>query len=253
MIGCILQARMGSTRLPKKVLMHLNSIETVLSFGIKQIQNCTMIDKLVVATTDLAEDDEITDYISKLNVECFRGSATDVLDRYYSCAKKFAFSTIVRITSDCPLIDPTIIDKVVSEFLKNKDHIDYISNVHPRTFPHGMDVEVFSFTSLENAWFNAKKHTEREHVTPYFYTNNRFKMDNISNPINLSHLRCTLDYKQDLDLIKEIISQIQKRPILMDDILNLFSSKPQLSKINENIPQDGGTEKSLKKDVGLLN
>ena len=116
-----------------------------------------------------------------------------------------------------------------------------------------MDVEVFSFTSLENAWFNAKKHTEREHVTPYFYTNNRFKMDNISNPINLSHLRCTLDYKQDLDLIKEIISQIKKRPILMDDILNLFSSKPQLSKINENIPQDGGKEKSLKKDVGLLN
>ena len=233
MIGCIVQARVGSTRLPKKVLMPINNIETVLSFEIKQIQNCTTINKLVIATTDLTEDDEIADYVKKLNVECFRGSATDVLDRYYQCAKKFVFSTIVRITSDCPLIDPTIVDNVVSNFLKNMDHIDYISNIHPRTFPHGTDVEVFSFTALENAWGNAKKSSEREHVTPYLYTNEKFKKDNISNPIDQSHLRWTLDYKQDLDLIREIVSQIDKRPILMNDILTLFSKNQHLEEINK--------------------
>ena len=112
MIGCIIQARTGSSRLPGKIMMSVNDNDTVLSFGIKQVQFSKLIDKIVIATTDLSEDDIVADYVKKINIPCFRGKSKDVLDRYYECAKKFSFSTIVRITSDCPLIDYTIIDSI---------------------------------------------------------------------------------------------------------------------------------------------
>ena len=239
MIGCIIQARVGSTRLPGKTLKSVNVRDSVLSFGIKQIKNCNLIDKLVVASTTLPEDDKLINYVEKLNTPCFRGSSNDVLDRYYQCAKKFSFSTIVRITSDCPLIDPEIVDHVILNFIKNKDSFDYVSNLHPtRTFPHGADVEVFSFEALEIAWKEAKKSYDREHVTPYLYNNQKFKILNITNEKNLSHLRWTVDYKEDLELIQEIISGINKRPILMNDILLLLSKKPHLIDINKNVPQN---------------
>jgi len=166
MIGCIIQARTGSTRLPGKTLMSVDPNDTVLSFGTKQVQSCKNIDQLVIATTTLSEDDIIVDYMNKLNIKCFRGSPEDVLDRYYQCAKKFSFSIIVRITSDCPIVDPVIADKIISYFTENKAKIDYVSNVHPvTTFPDGTDVEVFSFESLEKAWTEAEKPSEREHVT----------------------------------------------------------------------------------------
>lgn len=236
MIGCIIQARVGSTRLPRKILMNVANNETALSFIIKQIQYCTTIDKLVIATTELPEDDEILNYLDKFNIEWFRGNSLDVLDRYYQCAKKFSFSTIVRITSDCPLIDPTIVDRTVSQFINNKNNIDYVSNVHPlRTFPKGTDVEVFSFDALATSWKEAEKPSEREHVTPYIYNNKKFKLLTITNPKDLSSLRWTLDYFEDLELIKEIISRIDKRPILMNDIIKLFSENPKLQEINKKV------------------
>jgi spore coat polysaccharide biosynthesis protein SpsF len=247
MIGCIIQARTGSTRLPNKIMMSVNENDTILSFGIKQVQFSKLIEKIVIATTDLSEDDIVADYVKKINIPCFRGKSKDVLDRYYECAKKFSFSTIVRITSDCPLIDYTIIDSIIAEFLKNK--FDYLSNVHPvRTFPTGTDVEVFSFKSLEKSWKEATKSSEREHVTPYLYTSKVFSVGTFKNSKNLSHLRWTIDYKEDLDLICKIINQVSTRPILMKNILDLFSKYPELKKLNENVPINEGYLKSLKED-----
>lgn len=235
MIGCIVQARIGSTRLPKKVLLAINPSETVLSFGIKQIQQCNLIDKVVIATTDLREDDELVEYIKKFNMPVFRGSSMDVLERYYQCAKKFSFSIIIRITSDCPLIDPTIVDEIISNFINNKNSFDYASNVHPqRTFPHGSDIEIFTFEALETAWKEAKKPSEREHVTPYLYNNKKFKLFNHTSKNDLSNFRWTVDYLEDLELVRQIILKIQARPILINDILTLLSENPELKKINQN-------------------
>jgi len=252
MIGCIIQARTGSTRLPGKTMKKINEIDTVLSFGINQVKSSKTIDKIVIATTDLPEDDLIFDYMNKLNIPCFRGKSKDVLDRYYQCAKKFGFSIIVRITSDCPLVDPLIIDDVVSYFLKNNE-FDYVSNVHPiTTFPDGTDVEVFTFKALEKSWEEAKKPSEREHVTPYIYHSKKFHLGNIKNSKDLSNLRWTVDHKEDLDLIKEIVRKISKRPILMSDILDLFSKLPYLQDINKGIKPNEGYLKSLKEDEEFL-
>jgi len=253
MIGCIIQARTGSTRLPGKIMMKINDHDTVLSFGIKQVKFSKIIDEIVIATTDLSEDQLIFDYMKKLNISCFRGKSKDVLDRYYQCAKKFSFSTIVRITSDCPLIDPTIIDEIVSNFLKNNKY-DYLSNVHPiRTSPDGTDVEVFSFESLEKAWKEAQKPSEREHVTPYLYTDNNFRVGTFNNFQDHSEFRWTVDYKEDLDLIRKIVNLIPTRPILMKNILDLFLQFPELPKINQNVPINEGYLKSAKEDEEFLN
>jgi len=252
MIGCIIQARTGSTRLPGKTMKKLNEIDTVLSFGINQVKSSKTIEKIVIATTDLHEDDLIFDYMEKLNIPCFRGKSKDVLDRYYQCAKKFDLSTIVRITSDCPLIDPLIIDDVVSYFLKN-NKFDYVSNVHPvTTYPDGTDVEIFSFKTLEKAWNEAKKPSEREHVTPYIYNSKKFILGNIKNSNDLSNLRWTVDHKEDLDLIKEIVDKIPKRPILMSDVIDLFSKFPHLQNINKDIKPNEGYLESLKEDEEFL-
>ncbi|MBA4717711.1 MAG: glycosyltransferase family protein [Nitrosopumilus sp.] len=239
MIGCIIQARTGSLRLPSKILKKIDQINTVLSFTVKQVKNSKIIQKIVVATTNLPEDDVLLNHTKELRVDYFRGNSFDVLDRYYQCAKKFSFSIIVRITSDCPLVDPIIMDEIISNFEKNKNSLDYSSNVHPnRTFPHGTDVEVFSFETLETAWKEAKKPAEREHVTPYIYNNKKFRLFNLTNQNNLSNFRWTIDYKEDLELIQKIISKIDARPILMNDILELLSKNPELIKINQNIHKE---------------
>lgn len=252
MIGCIIQARLGSTRLPGKTMMMINENDTVLSFGINQVKSCKTIDKIVVATTDLPEDNMIVEYVEKLNIPCFRGESKDVLDRYYQCAKFFNFSTIVRITSDCPLIDPLIIDNVVSYFLKNNE-FDYASTIFPiRTYPDGTDVEIFTFNTLEKAWNESKKFSEREHVTPYIYNSKKFHLGSVTNSKDLSNLRWTVDHKEDLHLIKEIIDKIHKRPILMSDILDLFSKFPYLQDINKEFKSNEGYLKSLKEDEEFL-
>ena len=234
MIGCIIQARVGSTRLPKKVLLPVSQSDTVLSFGIKQIQQSNLIDKIVIATTDLNEDNELVEYVKKINLYLFRGSSTDVLDRFYQCAKKFSFSIIIRITSDCPLIDPMILDEIISNFINNKNSFDYASNVHPqRTFPKGSDIEIFTFEALETAWKEAKESYEREHVTPYLYNNQKFKLFNHISKNNLSNFRWTVDYSEDLEVVRQIISNIQFRPILTNHIHTLMLENPELKKINQ--------------------
>jgi len=223
-VGCIIQARMGSTRLPGKVLMNIDKKTTVLSSVITQLQNCDFLDKIVVATTDQKDDDKIEEFVTNLNIKCFRGNTSNVLERFYKCAKKFSFSTIVRITADNPLIDPTLVDKIINIF--NSDSFDYISNAHVRTFPFGTETEIFSFTALEKAWKNTESSYEREHVTPYFYNNpNKFNIFNVVNKENLSHLRWTVDLEDDLKFVQMITSKIKKRPILMTDIIELIKQE----------------------------
>ena len=155
MIGCIIQARMSSTRLKGKVLLKINPKDTVLSFLIKQITNCKSLKTIVVATTELEEDDVIVNFLKSYDVEIFRGNSENVLDRFYHCAKKFKFSTIVRLTADNPLIDPQIVNDSIQKY-SNSD-CDYLTNSIDRTFPNGTEVEIFSFNALEIAWKFAKK------------------------------------------------------------------------------------------------
>ncbi len=243
MIGCILQARMSSTRLPGKVMMKIDSENTMLDCVINQLKNSKQTKNLVVATTEQKEDDVIVELVKRREIKYFRGSKKDVLDRYYQCAKKFDFSEIVRITADNPLIDYEIVDKVVEHFkLKNYDYITIdqpqISTFH-QTYPWGYNVEVFTFSALENAWKNAKLASEREHVTPYFYKNNEiFKQTSIENSEDLSRFNCTVNTKYDLELIKKIYSNIKKRPILLSDVIKLFKANPELVKINTHVKAD---------------
>ncbi len=243
MIGCIIQARMCSTRLKGKVLHKINPEETVLSFLIKQITNCKSLKNVVVATTELEEDDVIVDFLKSYDVEIFRGNSENVLDRFYHCAKKFKFSTIVRLTADNPLIDPFVIDSVIENFSSLK--CDYLSNTHPRTFPQGNDVEIFSFKVLEKTWENATKFSEKEHVTPYIYNNsNLFKLENFSNVVDYSHLRYTVDYLNDFKLIQHITNKIKYRPILFQDVVSLLEKEPELLLLNNDHIVDEGYKKS---------
>ena len=252
MIGCIIQARMGSTRLPGKVMLDVESNKTVLYFVIKQLQSCKLVDKIIVATTTLEDDKQIANFSKQLGIDSFRGSSDNVLDRYYQCAKEYSISIIVRIPSDKPLIDPEIVDNVVSMFMNSS--YDYITNFLPNpTFPSGTEVEVFSINALKKAWEKAKIPSEKEHVTPYFINHkDEFKIFHTENSENLSHLRWAVDRIEDLKLVRKIASKIKKRPILMKDILELFTREPELVKINKNVNREEGSLKSLKEDQEFL-
>ena len=244
MICCIIQARTGSARLPKKVIQKIDNNLTVLDYVIGQVKYSQKIEKIIVATTDLIEDDLICKYANLQKIECFRGSSEDVLDRFYQCAKKNSTKTIVRITADNPLIDPNIIDKIINEYNK----CDFITNTLERTFPYGTEVEVFSFVSLKKAWENAKKPSEREHVTPFIRNpKNKFVLKNIKNQKNISNFRYTVDKLEDLQLVKEIIKNISTRPIFLQDIIKLNKDKPEIFEINKNIKHDGYLS-SIEKD-----
>jgi len=247
MIGCIIQARMCSTRLKGKVLHRINPEETVLSFLIKQIRNCKSLKTVVVATTELEEDDVIVDFLKSYDVEIFRGNSENVLDRFYHCAKKFKFSTIVRLTADNPLIDPQIVNDSIQKY-SNSD-CDYLTNSIDRTFPNGTEVEIFSFNALEIAWKFAKKKSEREHVTPYFYNNpNKFKIHHFKQKQDQSKFRYSVDRKEDYLLVLEILSKINTRPIKTSDIIELLTNYPEIKKLNSHIIPNEGYVKSISED-----
>jgi len=228
-VGIIVQSRTGSSRLPAKVMMKADDKSLMIDYVINQLKHSKLHDDIVIATTNLQRDDVIFNHVSNQNISCFRGDEKNVLERHYQCAKKYAFSTIVRIPSDKPLIDPTIVDSDISNFSVdvNDDH-RFIPS-----YPSGTEVEIFSFTALETAWKNATSEYDKEHVTPYIYTHpEKFKIFTFKSEKNLSQFRWALDYENDLKLIRIIISKIQKRPILMNDILELFEQEPDLTKIN---------------------
>ena len=247
MIGCIIQARMNSRRLPNKVMAKIDNVNPTLFYVINQLKFSKLIDKIVVATTTKIEDDEIYNFVKQQKIDCFRGSELDVLDRYYQCAKYHSFSTIIRIPADKPLIDPMIVDKMLHIFKTNS--YDYVTNFLVRTFPSGSEVEIFNFKSLEESWKNAKLPSEREHVTPYLYNNkSKFKIFNLKNRNNQSHFRWAIDRDEDLKLVRILLSRITARPILTEDILHQFELDPTLIEINKNVDYYEGIQKSKKED-----
>ena len=250
MIGCIIQARMGSSRLPGKALMKSDNEKPLLYYVINQLRYCSKVKNLVIATTTNQEDDEIEKFADNNSVNVFRGKEKDVLDRYFQCAKKYSFSTIVRITADCPLIDPQIVDKVIEQFFSG--NYDFATNTLMRTFPIGTDVEVFSFSALNKAWENAQLPSEREHVTPYLHNKENFKIINVENDKNISNLRLTVDRIEDFELIKQILNNISINPIHLEDVLELFSRKPELIEINKHINHNEGFNKSLEEDKEFI-
>ena len=247
MIGIIVQARMNSTRLPGKVLMKLDEL-TVLDYVINQIRSATKCDKIVIATTNFPDDDKIVNHFANCDIDFFRGESENVLDRYYNCAKKFGIDPIIRITSDCPLIDPEILDNGITKF--QNDKVDYISNNKPRTFPYGMDFEIFSFESLETTWENAKLPSEQEHVTPFIFNNpDKFSIGRIENSQNFSGIRITIDRINDLEVVRDIVSKIKERPILLKNLIKLYESIPEIFEKNKHYEVDEGLKKSIRNDV----
>ena len=243
---------MGSTRFPGKVMVELNDNHNVLDYVINQLRFSKSIKNLIIATTFLEEDDIIVEYAKKNNLEYFRGEPLDVLDRYYQCAKKFSLETIVRMTSDSPFLDPLIVDKTVNKF--QEGDFDFVSNNLIRTFPIGIDTEVFSFKTLEQAWREAKLPSEREHVTPFMKKNNKiFKIYNLENSEKIPIYRLTIDRREDLEFLKKIAANIKKKPILMNDVYQLFVQKPAILELyNDKMNLTEGYNKSLKEDEEFL-
>ena len=242
---CIVQARMGSKRLPGKVLADISG-KPMLWHVIRQVKGASTIKRLVVATSDHTLDDPIMKYCATIGVECFRGNELDVLDRYYQAAKLYNADTIVRITGDCPLIDPFVIDKVVESFIESE--CDYVTNTLRYTYPDGLDTEVFSFEALAYAWKEATKQSDREHVTPYIRTSDRFSVCNVENEVDLSsrNLRWTVDEESDLDFVKSVYDNLTDcSPILMSDVLGLLDQKPNLLNSNSGAIMNEGYYKSL--------
>ena len=234
---------MGSTRLPGKVLMELEG-KPLLQRVVERVKRAKKIDEIIIATTKNKEDKKLTEFAEKLKVKSYAGSEDDVLDRYYQAAKKFGAENIVRITSDCPLIDPEIVDDIISYYLNND--FDYVSNTISPTYPDGLDTEVFSFKALERAWKEAKKGFEREHVTPYINRHPEiFRLHNFENKENLSALRWTVDTEKDLQFAREIFKRL-KEPFGMKDVLQLLKREPHLLAINEGLIRNEKFVKEVK-------
>jgi len=249
----ILQARISSSRLPNKVLKKINGKELLL-YEVERIQKSKKIDKLIIATSQDNSDDILEEFCKLNSIECFRGSLDDVLSRYYDCAKDFKENNnieelnIIRVTGDCPVIDPIVIDKVVTAF--ENGNYDYTSNTLEPTYPDGMDIEVCKFEALEYAYQNATFKSDREHVTLYIKNSDRFNKHNYKAKVDFSHLRLTVDEKNDFDLVKDILENlyIENKNFTYLDIVAYMTQKPNLLFINSNIGRDEGLTKSLKED-----
>ena len=249
-VMAIIQARMGSTRLPGKVLMDIVG-KPMLWHVIERVKGCKKIDSIVVATTSREEDKAVVELTKECGVETFAGSEEDVLDRYYQAAKKFDADPVVRITADCPVIDPQIVDEVINKYTEEGYDVCGLSG----EFPDGLDVTVFSFETLEDAWRNAKLPSEREHVGPYMGKHpGKFKLGEYVKFDNLGHHRWSVDEERDLHFIREMYSRLYKPEaiFLTSDILSLLEREPDLLKINAGIIRNEGYIKSLKEDEEFL-
>ncbi|MFD2369384.1 cytidylyltransferase domain-containing protein [Brevibacillus sp. GCM10020057] len=233
----IIQARMGSTRLPGKVMKKLID-QTVLSHVVKRAQSFSDVNDVVIATTRKSEDDVIAEEAKRLGVPFYRGSENDVLSRYYEAAKEQRADVIVRITSDCPLIDPLVSSEILKIHLNSS--VNYTSNTLERSYPRGLDTEVFSFAVLETANREAIEHHQREHVTPFVYENtDRFSVRSITCEADYSHYRWTLDTQEDWELIEKIYQHLYQsdRLIKWKDCLDLMRNHPDLALINAHVTQ----------------
>ncbi|HRT98696.1 MAG TPA: glycosyltransferase family protein [Ignavibacteriales bacterium] len=219
----IVQARMSSTRLPGKVLKSVKNT-TMLEYQLSRVSLSKFIDKIVVATSTDKSDDVIVDICNNIGIDVFRGSLSNVLERFYQCASMYLPKNVIRITADCPVIDPLIIDNVIR--LHEETSADYTSSVFPRSFPDGLDVEIMTYQLLDYVHKNATEQEDIEHVTKYIHKNHtKFKISNFENSNNLSKLRWTLDTESDYIFLKEIIESFENNTYNMYDILEKLKSK----------------------------
>ncbi len=235
----VIQARMNSTRLPGKVLMDIAG-QPMLAHVVRRLTHSSRINEIVVALTTDTADDVVEMFCRDSKIKIFRGESHDVLDRYYQTARSFQADCIVRITSDCPLIDPQVVDHVIREFKDTSAALDGATNCLRRTYPRGLDCEVFGFSALERCWRLAEKDYCREHVTIYMYEHPElFKMKNVEYKEDLSFYRWTVDEELDLKLVREIYLRLRsaKEMFFMQDILEVFERDPALKHINEHVLQ----------------
>ncbi|HHV53121.1 MAG TPA: NTP transferase domain-containing protein [Synergistaceae bacterium] len=234
--AAIIQARMGSTRLPGKALKDICG-KSMLERVVERVKKTKTIDGLIIATTVREEDDQIVAECEKIGVPVFRGDPEDLLDRYYQCAKRYGVQNVIRITSDCPLIEPEVIDLVVGKFFEVKP--DYASNtLPPRTYPRGLDVEIFSFDALELAWREDKDPAWREHVTPYIYRHpEKFKLHAVTNDVDYSYMRWTVDTPEDLVLVRKIYEHFENDAFSWHDVIKLLENHPEWLEINKHVVQ----------------
>ena len=236
----VVQARMGSSRLPGKVLLPLAG-QPLLVRMMERVQRSRLVGTVVVATTTEAADDAVAACCTAHGLGCFRGDALDLLDRHYQAARQYRADVVLKIPSDCPLIDPAVIDQVLGVYLKNPNQYDFVSNLHPATFPDGNDVEIMRFEALKTAWYEAQRPLEREHTTPYFWENpDRFRLANVGwatgQDFSMSH-RWTIDYPEDYEFIKAVYEALHpsKPAFGLDDILSLLEKRPDIAQLNDHL------------------
>jgi len=238
---------MGSTRLPGKVLMGVNG-RTLLAYQLDRISKSKKLNKVVIATSTLEKDDVIEAFCKDYGVDCYRGSENDVMSRYYECAKKYNPDTVVRMTADCPLIDPEIIDKVVQKFKDN--NVDYCANsVPPETskFPDGSDIEVFSMKALERANIEVQDEHRREHVTFQFWQDKNYTSSQYIQDKDWSKYRITVDYPEDFEVVQYVFNELKNKKIFgnLDEIINIINSNNKIKEKNSQYFFGQGWEDNL--------
>ena len=236
----VVQARMGSSRLPGKVLLPLAG-QPLLVRMLERVQRASLAGTVVVATTTDPADDAVAACCTAHGLECFRGDALDLLDRHYQAARHYQADVVLKVPSDCPLIDPAVIDEVVRFYLDFAERYDFVSNLHPATFPDGNDVEVRPMAALETAWREARRPLEREHTTPFFWENpGRFRLGNVEwsaeKDFSMSH-RWTIDYPEDYAFISAVYDALyhQNPAFGLDDILRLTAERPGIAQLNAHL------------------
>ncbi len=235
----IAQARMGSDRLPGKVLKEVLG-KPLLGYQCERLARSKMTDELIIATTTALADDAVVEFCRKNSLVFFRGSEEDVLERFYKAALRQRAQVVVRVTADCPLIDPEILDRVIAFYLENRPRFDYVSNVLMRTYPRGLDCEVFGFTVLEEAAREARLQDEREHVTPFIYKHpERYRLGHVTQAVDESRRRWTVDTPEDYEFVKRILTELYPKDpyFTMKDVLELLDRHPQWEELNVHIQQ----------------
>jgi spore coat polysaccharide biosynthesis protein SpsF len=239
-IVTVIQTRRGSSRLPDKVLMCLAG-KPLFVRQAERVLASALCGTVVIATTTDTNDDLIEYICRKENLKCYRGHATDLIDRHYKAALQYNADVVVKIPSDCPLISPEIIDRVIGYYLETGNAFDYVSNLHPATYPDGNDVEVMTMEALENAWLNAHRPFEREHTTPFFWEQpDKFRIGNVvmegGEDLSMVH-RWTIDYKEDFLFIKKVFTELYagEPPFSYKDILELLKKREDIYQVNSSL------------------
>ncbi len=228
---------MSSTRLPGKVMLPLLG-KPLLIRMIERVISAQHVGDVIIATSTNPDDDEIEKLCVQNNLICFRGHLTDLLDRHYQVAKQFNADAVIKIPSDCPLIDPKVIDKVIEHYVSS-DQFDFVSNLHPATYPDGNDVEIFSFESLECAWKDATKDYEREHTTPFIWEHQDvFSVGNVTWETGYDYSsthRWTIDFPEDYEFIRKVYDELYSTnpAFSLNDILTLLKQKQEIAEINQ--------------------